>query len=112
MKLTEIAKNLNLSELTKIEDKDIEGVFISDMLSDVMGSAKTANLWLTVQTHKNIVSAANLVDIGAVVITHNKKVPSDTIELANRFNVNILSSDLSTFEIVGKLIEMGLKPEK
>jgi serine kinase of HPr protein (carbohydrate metabolism regulator) len=111
MKLKEIVKKLNLSELTKIEDKDINGVFISDMLSDVMGSAKPADLWLTVQTHKNIVSAANLVDIGAVVVTHNKKVPKDTIELANRFNVIILSSDLSTFDIVSKLIEIGLKPK-
>jgi serine kinase of HPr protein (carbohydrate metabolism regulator) len=111
MKLTEIIKKLNLSELTKIEEKDIEGVFISDMLSDVMGAAQPANLWFTVQTHKNIVSAANLVDIGAVVVTHNKKVPKDTIELANRFNVIILSSDLSTFEIVSKLIEIGLKPK-
>jgi serine kinase of HPr protein (carbohydrate metabolism regulator) len=111
MKLKEIVKKLNLSELTKIEDKDINGVFISDMLSDVMGSAKPADLWLTVQTHKNIVSAANLVDIGAVVVTHNKKIPKDTIELANRFNVIILSSDLSTFDIVSKLIEIGLKPK-
>jgi serine kinase of HPr protein (carbohydrate metabolism regulator) len=111
MKLKEIVEKLHLSELTKTEDKDIIGVFISDMLSDVMGSAKPADLWLTVQTHKNIVSAANLVDIGAVIITHNKKVPKDTIDLANRFNVIILSSDLSTFEVVNKLIDIGLKPK-
>jgi serine kinase of HPr protein (carbohydrate metabolism regulator) len=112
MKLKEIVKKLDLSELTKIEDKDINGVFISDMLSDVMSIAKPDDLWLTVQTHKNIISAANLVDIGVVVIAHNKKVPKETIELANRFNISMVSSDLSTFEIVSKLIEVGLKPKE
>jgi predicted transcriptional regulator len=109
MKLQEIIKKLSLNVLTSIEDRDVSGVFISDMLSDVMSRAQPGNLWLTVQSHKNIVSAANLVDISAVVVTCNKKVPEDTIELANRFHVIILGSPLDNFDLASKLVEAGIK---
>jgi predicted transcriptional regulator len=109
MKLQEIIDRLALNVLTVTDERDVTGVFISDMLSDVMSSAQPGNLWLTVQSHKNIVSAANLVDISAVVVTYSKKVPDDTIELANRFHVIILSSPLSTFELATKLVEAGIK---
>lgn len=109
MKLKEVIDKLALNELTVVEDREVSGVIISDMLSDVMSSAKSSNLWLTVQTHKNIVSAANLTDISAVIITHNKKVPEETVELANRYHVVILSSTLATFELASKLFEAGIK---
>ena len=63
MKLQEIIEKVNLKTLTNLEERDVNGVFISDMLSDVMSSAKTEDLWLTTQSHKNIVSVANLLDI-------------------------------------------------
>jgi len=109
MKLQDINEKLSLKALTNIEDKDVQGVFISDMLSDVMSTAQAGNLWLTVQTHKNIVSAANLIDIGAVIITHDKRVPDDTIELANRFHVSIFSTANTTYEMTRKLIELGME---
>lgn len=108
MKLQEIIDKLSIKALTNTEDRDVTGVFISDMLSDVMGNAQPGNLWLTVQSHKNIVSAANLVDISAVVVTNNKTVPEDTIELANRFHVIILGSPLSNYELAKKLLQAGL----
>jgi predicted transcriptional regulator len=108
MKLQVIIEKLSLNVLTNVDDKDVRGVFISDMLSDVMSIAQTGNIWITVQTHKNIVSAANLIDVSAVIVTHNKKVPAETIELANRFHVTILSTSLSTFDITRKLIEIGI----
>ncbi|MCX6258128.1 MAG: hypothetical protein NTW49_09585 [Bacteroidia bacterium] len=109
MTLQEIIKKTSLTPLTNIEEKEVTGVFISDMLSDVMSSARAGNIWLTVQTHKNIVSAANLIDISAVVVINGKKVPDDTIELANRFHVIILSSPLPSFALASMFIDAGLK---
>ncbi|MDY6936013.1 MAG: DRTGG domain-containing protein [Spirochaetota bacterium] len=110
MKLQELIEKLDLTVLTKLEERNVEGAFITDMLSDLMASAKAGNIWLTVQTHKNIISAANLLDISAILISSGKTVPQETIDLANRFHVIILSSTRSTFELAGKLIEVGLKP--
>ena len=111
MKLQDMISQLGLKALTRVEDKDVAGIFISDMLSDVMSSAKAGDLWLTVQTHKNIVSAANLIDVAAVVVTHGKSVPQDTVDLADRFHVVILSCPLSNFELSAKLHSIGFRPQ-
>jgi predicted transcriptional regulator len=108
MKLSEVLEQTGLKLMTTLEEKEVSGVFISDMLSDVMTNAKPGDLWLSVQTHKNTVSAANLVDVAAIVVTHGKEIPEDTIQLANRFHVNIASSDMPTFELVRKLVNMGI----
>ena len=109
MKLQEVIEKADLKALTNVEDREVEGVFISDMLSDVMTGAEAGNLWLTVQTHTNIVSAANLVDLAAVVITSGKEVPQATVDLANRYHVIILTTPRKTFELATQLIGIGVK---
>lgn len=108
MTTQDVIENIGLKPLSQFEHRDVDGVFVSDMVSDVMAGAKSGNLWLTVQTHKSIVPAANLVDVSAIVITSGKKVPQETTDLASKFKIAILSSDLPTFELVGKLYQLGL----
>ena len=108
MTINELVGSVGLKPLSTFDDRDVSGVFVSDMVSDVMAGAKSGNLWLTIQTHKSVIPAANLVDVSAVVITGGKEIPQETIELANKYNIAILSSELPTFELVGKLYELGL----
>lgn len=108
MTTKDVIEKIGLRSLSKFENRDVDGVFVSDMLSDVMAGAKSGNLWVTVQTHKSIVPAANLVDVSAVIITSGKNVPQETIDLANQHNIAILSTDLPSFELVGKLYGLGL----
>lgn len=108
MTTKEVMEKVGLKSLSKFEHREVDGVFVSDMLSDVMAGAKSGNLWVTVQTHKSIVPAANLVDVSAIIITSGKKVPQETIDLANQHNIAILSTDLPSFELVGKLYGLGL----
>jgi len=106
MTTQDLIEKLDLKPLSTFEHREIDGVFISDMLSDVMAGAKPGNVWLTVQTHKSIVPAANLVDVAAIVITSGKQVPQETLDLASKYNIAILASSHPTFELVGKLYEM------
>jgi len=108
MTINELVAGVGLKPLSTYEDREISGVFVSDMVSDVMAGAKSGNLWLTIQTHKSIIPAANLIDVSAVVITSAKEVPEETIELASKYNIAVLSSELATFELVGRLYELGL----
>ena len=109
MTTQDVVEKLGLKPLSKFEHRDVNGVFVSDMISDVMAGAKSGNLWLTVQTHKSIVPAANLVDVSAVIITSGKEVPQDTIDLASKYNIAILASELPTYDIVGQLYGLGMK---
>lgn len=108
MTTQDLIEKIGLKPLSKFEHREVDGVIVSDMLSDVMASAKSGNLWLTIQTHKSIVPAANLVDVSAVIITGGKDVPQETVDLASKYNIAILSSEMPTFELVGKLYEAGL----
>ena len=108
MTTQDLIEKIGLKPLSDFQHREVDGVFVSDMLSDVMASAKSGNLWLTVQTHKSIVPAANLVDVSAVIITSGKEVPQETVDLASKYDIAILATDLPTFELVGKLFELGL----
>ena len=108
MTTQELIASLGVKPLSKFEPREITGVFVSDMMSDAMAYAKSGNLWVTVQTHKSIVPAANLVDVSAVIVTSGKTVPEDAIELANKHGIAILSTPMMTFDLVGKLYGLGL----
>ncbi len=110
MTVKDLADKLGLKVLNQLHDKEIDGVFISDMLSDVMAGGKAGNVWVTVQTHKNVIAAANLVDIAAIIIARGKNVPEDTIQMADRVGLTLFSTDLDTYQIAVKLYEAGLKP--
>jgi serine kinase of HPr protein (carbohydrate metabolism regulator) len=105
----ELVEKIGLKPLSTYEAREIKGVFVSDMISDVMTGAKSGNLWLTIQTHKSIVPTANLADISAIIITNNKKVPDETVELASKYSIALLSANMTTFELAIKLHEIGLK---
>jgi hypothetical protein len=106
----ELADKLSLKAVNDIHDKEINGVFISDMLSDVMAGAQAGNLWVTVQTHKNTVAAANLVDISGIVIARGKAVPEDTVQMAERVGLTVFTTDLDSYQIAVQLYEAGIKP--
>ena len=108
MTTQEVIDKIGLKAMSTFEHREVDGVFVSDMLSDVMAGAKSGNLWITVQTHKSVVPAANLVDIAAIIITSGKDVPQETIELANKYGIAMLSTTLPTFELIGKLYSLGL----
>lgn len=108
MTISKLIDQIGLKALTKFDQREIDGVFVSDMLSDVMASAQSGNLWITVQTHKSVIPAANLVDVSAVIIASGKSVPQDTIELAEKHEIALLTTNLPVFELIGKLYSLGL----
>lgn len=110
MRVKDLEAKIGLKPINEVYDKDIEGAFISDMVSDVMAGAKAGNVWVTVQTHKNIIAAANLVDISAVVVVRDKKVPEDTIQMADRAKMTVFATDLDSFQMAVKLYEAGIRP--
>jgi predicted transcriptional regulator len=110
VKVKDLETKLGLKPVNQLYDKDIEGAFISDMISDVMAGAKAGNVWVTVQTHKNIAAAANLVDISAVVIVRGKKIPEDTLQMADRAKMTVFTTDLDSFQVAVKLYEAGVRP--
>jgi hypothetical protein len=114
MTLHEIIEQLNLMLLTDPKNfKEIQpsSGYTSDLLSCVMAGAQHAGIWVTLQAHINIVAVAALLELSAVIITENAQPDSATIAKANQEGVILLSSNKTSFQITGKLWEMGLRAD-
>jgi hypothetical protein len=112
MKLGKIVEALGLKIRTgekQVKEIEVEGGYASDMLSDVIANAREGYLWVTLQTHANILAVAKLKDIAAIVLVNNRKPDQDTLEKAEKEKIVVLESDLSAFELAGKLYEMGVR---
>lgn len=112
MKITDIIQPLGLKVICGLSglSKEITGGYVSDLLSDVMGNAKEGEVWITLQTHQNIIAVSSLKDLSAVILVKGSMPEADTIEKSNLENIPVLSSDLDTFTITGRLFEL-LKKE-
>jgi DRTGG domain-containing protein len=112
MNLNKIIDELNLIVLTEPRDfGDITptGGYSSDLLSCVMAGAKKGNLWITLQAHLNIVAIAALNELAAIIITENAQPDADSIAKANQQGVILLSTPQPTYEVNGKLWELGIR---
>jgi serine kinase of HPr protein (carbohydrate metabolism regulator) len=108
MKVSELTEKAGLKKFNDFSDKEIEGVYISDMVSDIIGT-KEGNLLVTLQTHKNLIAAANLVDVSAIVFSRGKIPAEDVIALANKAKITLLGFDGDTWTLAKTLYEMGLR---
>jgi hypothetical protein len=112
MTLQEIIATLNLTVLTAPRDfstvKPLGG-YASDLLSCVMAGAQPDNVWVTLQAHMNVVAVASLREVAAVIITENAQPEPDVIAKANDQNVTLLSTPAPSYEVVGRLWEMGIR---
>ena len=109
MKVSELAEKAGLDSLNEFKDRDIEGVYISDMVSDIITGAKANGILVTLQTHKSLIAAANLVDVAAVVFVRGKKPADDVIELAKKAGIGLFVSDVDTWSFATKLNELGIR---
>lgn len=109
MKVSEVAEKTGLNSLNEYTDKEVEGVYISDMVSDIITGAKANGILVTLQTHKNLIAAANLVDVAAVVFVRGKKPAEDVLELATKAGIGLFVADVDTWSFAMKLNEIGIK---
>lgn len=109
MRISEIAEKTGLESLNPYEDGEISAVYLSDMASDVITGAKAGCLLVTLQTHKNIIAAANLVDAGMVVFAHGKRPDADVVQLADRVGLPLFTTPDDTWSYAVKLVDLGLR---
>jgi hypothetical protein len=111
MTLQDIIDTLALKPLTSGNFTDVipTGGYAADLLSCVMAGAKHGSIWVTLQAHTNIVAVAALLEMSAVIITEDAQPDQSTIDKAQQEGIILLSTDKFTYEIVGRLWELGLR---
>jgi hypothetical protein len=108
MTIENIVRELKLEVYTGADKLQgpVKGAYASDLLSDVMGRAKEAELWITMQTHNNIVAVATLKEISAIVIVNGGKPDEDTLATAESEGVVLLGTRERSFDTCGKLYKL------
>jgi predicted transcriptional regulator len=111
MKLQEIVDTLSLEVKTGSSNlgKEVTGGYVSDLLSDVIANSKEGNLWITLQTHQNIVAVATLKELSGIILVNGKRPDEDTLRKATDEGIPIMITPLPAFEIVGRLYALGLR---
>ena len=112
MTLQEIIAKLDLKVLTTPRDFSAitpKGGYASDLLSCVMAGAQPDNVWVTLQAHMNVVAVASLREVAVVIITEGAQPEADVLAKATEQGVILLSTSAPSYEVVGKLWEMGIR---
>ncbi len=89
-------------------ENTISGVYIGDLLSWVMAHLQAGNIWITIQTHVNILAVALLADASCIIIPEYAEIDSQTIEKANYEGIPLLRSKFSAYQLAIKIKELDL----
>ncbi len=108
MKVSDLVEKLELEVYSG--DKGLSnlvvGGYTSDMLSDVMGCANEDHVWITLQTHKNVMAVASLKDLAGIILVKGYKPDSDMEAESNVLGIPVLGTNLESFEISGLLYRL------
>jgi predicted transcriptional regulator len=88
--------------------EEVTGGYASDLLSDVIAHSQKGNIWVTIQTHPNIVAVATMKELSGIILTGGREPDADTIQKAEEEGIPILVSPLLTFELAGRLYQIGI----
>lgn len=110
MTVADIVKNFGLQTRAGRERllEEVTGGYASDLLSDVIAHGRKGNIWITIQTHPNIVAVATMKELAGIILTGGREPDANTIQKAEEEEIPILISPLFTFELVGKLYQIGI----
>jgi predicted transcriptional regulator len=111
MKVIDLVKEFNLTIFSGSEGlgNDINGGYVSDLLSDVMGSAQENQVWITLQTHQNVLAIASLKDLSAIILVKGFEPDDETVIHSNDERIPVLGTRMGTFEMAGKLYNLLMK---
>ena len=86
-------------------DREIEGGYVGDLLSWVMGNAPHGCAWVTIMTNRNIVAVAQLLELACIIVAEGCEVPEDVLDLAREQSVNVLSWPRDAFSLAAQLAQ-------
>lgn len=104
MTVQELSRTLGLRTLCEPEpDREVEGGYTGDLLSWVMGNARSGDVWITIMSNNNVVAVAVLADTACVILTEGVQPDPGVLELAEKKGINLYSTEESSFTVGAKV---------
>lgn len=110
LKFSKIQQILEAEILVEAEnmDKEIGAAFSADLISDVLAMCCERALLITGMTHVQVVNAAGICDLAAIVFVRGKHPAPEVIELAKNKGIPVLFSRMTMYQASGLLFSAGL----
>lgn len=92
---------INNSEFTPItlpdKEREITGVYAGDLLSWVMGKAKSNDAWITIMSNVNVLAVASLADVACVILAEGVVLEDEVLKTATEKNINVFSTKMDIY---------------
>ena len=69
---------------TPTPEREINGAYVGDLLSWVMGKAMADNVWITIMSNVNIVAVATLVDVACILLAEGVALSDVEAEIRSK----------------------------
>lgn len=107
MTVKDLVKKLELKMLVEGDiDREITGGYCGDLLSWVMGRARSGDCWFTVMGNINAIGVCVLADCACIVLCENATLDDNAKMRAEMQGVSILSSEENSYTLATRLGEM------
>ncbi|HEY3282524.1 MAG TPA: DRTGG domain-containing protein [Armatimonadota bacterium] len=109
--LRDVVRKLELEVLTGegLLDRPVSSGYAADLLSCVIARAKSGGVWVTLQSHANVVAVASLLGLAGVIVTEDGRPDDDILARAESEGVVLLGTPSTTFTVVGSLTALGVR---
>jgi hypothetical protein len=87
------------------QEMALEGCYIGDLLSNVMGKAQTGQLWLTVMTNINVLAVAQLLELSGIVLLEDNKPVEGVLERAAEEGIPVFITKESAYRMAVRFYE-------
>jgi predicted transcriptional regulator len=110
MRLSELLDIIGGKLLTEGSDltRTVKGGCGADLMSDVLISIQPDAVLLTGLCHPQVVRTAQMADVAAIVFVRGKTPAAETLALAQREGIPLISTPYGMFELCGRLYRAGL----
>ncbi len=104
MTVKELAEKLNLKAICEDDtEREIDGAYTGDLLSWVMGRAKSGNVWVTIMSNVNVIAVATLCDVSMVILSENSNLDKEALIKAKAQGINVYSSDKTSYQLCAEI---------
>lgn len=106
MTVNELKEKLELTAVCLPDgDREVTGCYIGDLLSWVMGAAKSGDAWITIMSNINIIAVASLCDTACIILAEGVTLDEEVKRTAEERGINVLSSEKSAFALAAAFSE-------
>ncbi|MBO7217090.1 MAG: hypothetical protein J6V50_00140 [Clostridia bacterium] len=106
MTVNELKESLELTAVCLPDgDREVTGCYIGDLLSWVMGAAKSGDAWITIMSNINIVAVAALCDTACIILSEGVTLDEEVKRAAEERDINVLSAQKSAFALATAISE-------